>query len=287
MKKNGIIAASVGGLAVAAGIGWFVVNRNNPVVAQVGDYKIHQADVNYRDAVALIQNPNLQKSMGREQLVRGYTRAQVLKSLGMPITSAMLATEEARMAKAVKPGSFLEKVTAAFGKDTGAYRRVYLTPLLAERMLYQDYFMKVAPPQVEAKKKADAFLKEVRKEPDSFHAAATKSGFSVIKLALTKAGGVHWESDKKPDARNPSAAPAVRPPNPGEGNYWYKVLLGKLSEGGIHDGLVERGDSWLVVRLVSRDEKEEKATVEAAKVPKARFDEWLQPEIAKVQVKLY
>lgn len=293
-KKRITIAAAVGVPLLMAVI-WFSVSRkpgasSGPVVAQVGDFALTESDVAFRDEVAKVQK-SIDGPSGRDQLLKSYARIQLLKEYGMTVTETMIQEEEQKLRRSALPGSYLSKVFAIFGDNHEALRRVYLIPLIGDRMLYQDYFVKKSPDQLEAKKKAEAFLAAYRKEPESGSALAASKGLKLEKVSVTRSGGLRWEGvDSKPKPKlkaNPAVIVSKTPPpkESPEGVHWFVAVLPIMKEGDVRSDLVEFGDFWLAVRLLSHTKKgEETYHLEAVKLPKVRYREWVQKEVAKVSV---
>lgn len=248
---------------------------------KVGDYVLTQKDLEYSNKVAAVDSPDKSPMNGRDRLVRGYSSAQILKDLKMEVTPQMTKAEEDRLTRLAQPGTFIGKIKAIFGEDTEHFRRVYVFPGVAEKRLYQEYYLKKNPSLVEARKRAERFLTDFRKAPKGLEKLAKAHGLKVETLIVSRAAGLEWE---KPIGQEESIKSANAPltgksftPNPKPtfaGDFWYQRFAG-LKEGQIYTSLVEHTDSWLVVRLLRREPKlAGSMRMEAVKLPKTNYPDW-------------
>ncbi len=271
-------------LVVLGGAGiWYFAVATNPVVAHVGDVPVYKKEIDYRQAVSKLQDAKTGPNAGREHLVRDLITVEIAKRTGYPVTDVLLANEEARLARVVKPGSFLASIQAVFGSDKASFRKVYLAPQIAERRLRQEYFPVKSPEQSEAKRKAEAFLDALTKNPKGSKDLAKALGVAWEPMTVSQESGVIW--GPAPEAKEPpnrSVATERRRRN-GLAEFWLRRVADD-KPGSIHPSLEEWGGFWLAVRVLSVDKKRGVTRLEAVKFPQANYLDWIKSESAKVTV---
>ncbi len=290
-KKHILIAAGSAAVVLVIGTIFFVRNQ---AVAKAGDYFIYRKDVSNQKKIFDLQFEGAQAPDPKQSLIQTYTRAQVLKDNGFPITDEIMKTEEQLISRATKPGSPFEKVVRLFKNDPEGYRRTFLMPIVTERVLSREIFQK-APELEEAKKKAAEFAAAYRKNPKNVKSLAEAAKGKIDYGTLTKKEGLLWDGDAD---RRKKAAPMPKIPSPfaqipekifeKEWNWWTKQTLGGLKEGEVRPQPVEFGQTWLCVKLISHKTKpEEVYRLEAVKLPKANPYEWYAAQAKKVKVEIY
>jgi hypothetical protein len=125
----------------------------NPVVAKAGRFEIHQKDIDYKEKVIHYYYPNHEPGNALPQLVNSYTNAQILENNGYRIDEKLLEAEEERIDKNTKDPISLKEIKAIFGSDVASYRRVYILPTLADRLVYSDLFPRIQKDDIGPRKK--------------------------------------------------------------------------------------------------------------------------------------
>jgi hypothetical protein len=290
MKRARLAFAAIGLIALTAGIIWVSSGVSDPAVARVGDFTLRRRDVEYRNRI-LANHPELSDTLGRDQLIRGYRRAQVLQGLGLTVPDWMVDREEEQLRKQARPGNQYEKLLIIFGDDRDALRRVYLFPKVAERILYEDYFLNTEPNRVRAKRRAETFLETVLRQPPLLATLAAKQNLGVYRLSVTRQE-LRWEEPVKkssfigPEVRSPSAVTSKNLVL-GDADFWLNRVLAGMKEGEVKSTLVEYQDFWLVLRLLDHDEQNEIYRLDVVRFSKPNFQKWLDPLLAKVPLQIF
>jgi hypothetical protein len=267
-------------LVLAAAI--FCWKSCNPVVAKVGNYSLTKRDVDLRTKIIQLHNGKLTRQNALEQLVASYTRAQILENMGAPISSQTILDEEKRL-----DSQSVSSIRGLFGSDIESYRRLYVLPMLAERALYQGYFLKKSSIQLEARAKAEAFLQAFRKEPRQAKKLAEQHGLELSRLTVSRRSGLTWEQGRKLAG---SAVPATATGGQGaspEGEFWVRRVVSGLKPGEVRNSLQEYGTYWLAVRLLGpAPDAKETYRLEVVRIPQADFSAWYREQAAHVKVQL-
>lgn len=186
-------------LVTTAFVAMFVHLRfGNHLIAQVGNFKIYKLDVKKQNQVTHLFYPNAAKDIGLSQLTKSFTHADILKNNGVEITELMLRKEERRIDDNTRSPQTLQKLKGIFKDDDEAYRRVFILPLLADRMIHS-FFMNNPRIQESSRKKAEEFIEVLRLGPQngaaliSIDKLAKKSDYTVKTVLVSYAEGIEWE----------------------------------------------------------------------------------------------
>ncbi|MCM2277960.1 MAG: SurA N-terminal domain-containing protein [Oligoflexia bacterium] len=128
----------------------------NPVLATVAGEPITRRDVERREAVNRIYYPEYSKDLKNtslQQLVNARVLQEILESHGRPVTDELLRQEALRIDRDTRKPDLLAQVKAVFGADEPAYLRNYVLPVIVERLIYYEFFLK--DPRIDAKTRAN------------------------------------------------------------------------------------------------------------------------------------
>ncbi len=266
------------------------------LAAVVGDYKISVQDAALRDKVIQIYYPQQAEKYGLKQLVASYTYAQILKNYGKEITEDVVAGEAERIEKNTRAPEVLARIKAVFKDDEAAYRRVFILPTFADRVIYFDFFLKTPEFHAESKAKAASFARVAAAAPEKFASEAGKLGLSPAKLLVSLAHGLEWDYDKTRSAPPTSDAPAEvqkrlqEQSDTGvsqEGQTWMNDVIKPLKKGEVSLAPVERQEHWLVVRYLGPSKTMPGAQeLESVSFPKADYEAWLNGERDKISIQM-
>ena len=282
----------------------------NGSAAQVGDFIITRADVQYRDRLIELYyphyaaNPRMKKKdrmdPGLEQLVEAMTAAQILKNGGRPVTPGILDQEEKRIDQQSLMPDLLGRVKAIFGADHEAYRRDYVLPTYAQRVIYYDYFLHDPLIQGRSLARAQAFLEKClskKLSPALFRHQAKHAGFVASRFRISPATGLEWESpagtEKLPDTA-PASPEESRIKNElktrqniqqsQEARRWIEQVINTLSLGGVYPKVVDDMEQWEIVQYIGKDKKTGVFHLQAVIIPKENYAKWLEDEKRKIKV---
>ncbi len=292
LKQNRTVWIGAGCAVLVGVIVWFAVGRTPKLTTTLGELAVTPKDVEARLIVLRTQNPGATAAQAKEQMVRTFAKLELLKKFGMPLTEQNINQERERLIATAPQNSHLAKSIQLLGKDTVELRRGLVLPALADRILQYEYFLKKSPEQDYARKKAEAFLADYRKNPKTALPRALSLQFTVQTGTVTPTEVV-WDASRTlpPTVAGPEPKPdpaKTAKPNPAEAKFWAR-LLSKMKEGEVSDALRPYVDQWVIVRLISRTTKKDGDTcrIEVIKAPQAKYDSWARAQTEKISVKVY
>ena len=169
--------------------------------------------------------------------------------------------------------------------DAVFLRRAYLDTCVrvvyAERVAYNDVFLKDPAIHAAQKEQADAFLAAARKEPGAFGAIATKMGLAAETLTLSPDRGIRRADAKEPKPPGRSPAPG------GEETAQAARMIAALSgvrPGEVAPAALEWPEAFQAIRLVRRDGAA--CRIESVSFPKRTFDDWFWAAASKIPVRI-
>ena len=197
MKRNkSIILSLIIIIVLMTGAAVYKVWLYNPVIAKVGNFEITKQDADQRDQVVRSNYPESEKGLGLEQLIRGATSAEILKSHGFDVSDKLVREDQIRIEQNTRARANLEKIKAIFKGDMDAYRRVFIFPDLADRVLYS-YFTESQVMQAESKNRAQKIIPEAQAAKNLKEFAAVllqvlgnqlKDSYQVFLMSLRSSG---------------------------------------------------------------------------------------------------
>lgn len=282
---------------------YFVFFFRTPI-AKVGDWKIYQADSEYRDRIILLDFPNEKRSMGLYQLMKSAMNLAILKNNGVVIQKPQIEREEERINKSTKNPEQLAKIKAIFGKDTEAYRRDFVLPALVDHMIYYDFFLTDEKVQAESLKPVLSFIQEAAAHPERFSDLAATKNLEVHQLIVSLKKGLIWIQKKKPLDRHQGEPVQSSLENQEifariqadlkkrseesineEAQKWIDQIIRPLKVGDVASAPISREESWLALKLAKKISND---TYELLVIsfPKVNFNQWYEAEKAKVEVEV-
>jgi len=273
-------------------------NNGNRLVAEIGEYKVHERDVVFRDGVIRVYYPQETRSMGLLQLRRAFSYATILKNNGRPITEAIVQGEQERIDKETLAPVMLQKIRAIFGSDAAAYRKDFVLPMYVERVIYYDFFLNDPRAQSGSIAQARNFLKDAAAEPGRFADLAKAWSKTTTGLTISRDGGLQWDRPKEaetagapptqgvPAGIQQKLAERARERGADDGSKWIDEVISRLKPGQVYGKLIDMGEHWVVARYVG-PVKGGAHRIAAVLFPKADFNRWLESEEKKVKVVTY
>lgn len=278
-------------VVLATCLSFFACTRSK-VVAKIGDREISSRDVEYRDKVIRFYYPQETRSLGLKQLTEAYIGAQILANYGRPITEKVLDDEVARIDKNTKMPAALEEVKAIFGKDTEAYRKIYVLPVYVNRVIRFELFSGDKRIQGESLRRAKEFVS--RALAGNFRKEGEASGGKFVEFEVSR-DEITWKGE---------GASVKPPPGPGdlpgklledrkaaeaaEASLWVDQIVKTLKPGSVYSDVIDKGEKWLAVRYVKPVKgKKDRYALEGVFFPKENYSAWLEKERAKVTVQSF
>jgi hypothetical protein len=267
------------------------------VIAQVGQFTITRQDVARRDAIHRLYFPWDERKLGLEELVHAYTAAQILINNGYPITPPVIEAEERRIQQTTLMPEMLTRIKSLFQGNQDGYRRVYVLPTLAERVIYYDFFLHDPKAQAESLRKAESFLAKAKKDSPHFRELAREAGLTVSSFTVSLSEGMRWPNRKQDPNGKVAARSAGMPAKVAEAlkndktqaqkdaKRWIKEVIAPLQEGQVYGKPVDFGEQWLVIRLFGpTPHTEDSYELECISIPKDPYEAWLESESKKVRI---
>jgi len=250
----------------------------NPTLVEVGSEKISKKDVEMRLKAMAVFNPQQSQQMALEQLVRSYTLSEVLKKKGLSSLDASVEQEAKRIIESSKSNTKMAQVRDVFGRDEKMFRKVFVMPMLADRLAYMEGYLKDDEFHKAQKQKAEQFLAEAQKSPSGFEALAKKNGFILKRGIIGSEKGLVWESNQKEASSNLPGGPFIA-------QQWKKLILDSTAPGKVASTMIEQGNMWFVLKNIGPSSKE-RGAIEIAAVVIARepFNTWLVKNSALVTI---
>jgi hypothetical protein len=261
---------------------WFFEGRH--IVMKVGDFRIYDKDVEYRNKVIKMNYPDEKQDFGLFQLQKSYTNYQILRNYKYTPIEKRLETEAARIDQKTKNPDMLKKIKEIFGKDIAAYQRVFVVPAAVDEDIYYNFFNQQTSFQNESQKRAEDILKKLKETQEPFKQLAEKEQLPYRILQIDRMVGVdpvdletlkvverfHEKEKNKKEDRYAS--------------YWIDTVLKNVKVGEVASDIVSIEESWLVPRLHKMVNKNV-YLVEIIEVPKKTFSHFIEEESKKVPIK--
>lgn len=278
----------LGGALLLTSAGVYASFFKDPVLAQVGSTKIYLSDAQYRDQMIRLSFPEEKRSMGLYQLIQSAYNFEVLKNNSAEIQDPQLDLEEARINNNSKNPEQLKKIKSIFGEDLKAYRRAFLRPTLADRMIYYDFFLTNPELHKDSAVKAREIIQLAKTHEKDLKQIASERRLPYQKLKISLKGGVIPDGQKIFRGKGGRSMAEPGHGDEEEATQWYEMVLKDLPAGAVAPAPVDRGEAWMVVRCLTKTSLPNfEAKVETITVPKMDFHEWFEKEKAKISVEIY
>lgn len=285
-------------LILGAGIYFFLFT--NRTLMQVGDYTIKSNDTKFKDKINNIFYPNNKESYGLSQLEKSFVYAQILKNNGLEITESMIRQEEMRINQNTKDPERLKEIQKLFGDDIESYRKVFILPTLAERVLYYDYFSNNPKAQEKSIAKANAVLTEIKNGKKNFKAVAQEMSLGYQVFTASKNDGIIYlnqpetyeqDSGIKDISKKQQVPLNIQKQLDEErklqtielAKFWIDKIAPSVKPGQIVEPPINFGETWIIARYSKRINSNTHQ-FETISIPKDNFDEWLRAEKEKIKI---
>ena len=246
-------------------------------IARVGEIPITENDLSLRAKVSEIYYPGSGKRhVALAQLLKGYLSFQVLKSMDQPADEAILKKEARRIDETTQAPEVLRKIKEVYGRDTRSYQDTFIRVVYAERVLYNDIFLKSEEIHKEQRAKAESILQEVLRSPHKFVIIAKGKG-DVVKLRLSPSKGIQREGGKQGRAESPTEANLDQ----------AKRLIEALSQvkpGGVCPRVIDWLEGYQVIRFLGKEKNV--YLIESVGIPKRDYEGWFWEKAIQIPVKI-
>ena len=250
--------------------------------ARVGEIRIAEKDLSQRARVSEVQFPGSGKRyVALAQLVKGYLSLAVLQSLNVPTGEAAIEAEARRIDANTRAPQVLKNIKDVYGSDRRGYLNTYVRVVYAERVLYNEVFLKDRAINVAQRKKAEEFLAAAGKNPSGFGTIAKEMGFAPVAMTLSREKGIR---------RGDVAEQVMQGPSPNAGAAGVEQATRMISAlSGVKPGEVaptalEWQEGYQAIRLARKEGTAYR--VASVFVPKRNFEDWFWEKASKVPVKI-
>ncbi len=266
-------------LIAAATIAAFSSCTRNKILAEVGSLPITKADVDLRLKAMTVFSPQQSETIALEQLIRSYTIAEVLKKKGLSELDKKIDAEAKRIDESAKANPKMAEVRKVFGRDNSAFKKIFVLPMMADRLAYTEGYLKDEDFHKPQREKGENFLAEVQKSGGSFEEIAKKYGFLSKRGIIDPVKGLVWDADK-------SSAVGNLPSGPFIAQQWKKVALDATAPGKVTGKLIDQGNFWVALKNSSTAAKNKGSTqITAVIIHRDPFSAWLEKNRTAITVK--
>ena len=251
----------------------------NKTLAEVGSLNITKNDVDLRMKAMAVFAPQQNESIALEQLIRSFTIAEVLKKKGLKDLDKEIDAEAKRIEDSAKGNPKMAEVKKTFGRDEASFKKIFVLPMLADRLAYTEGYLKDEDFHKAQKEKANQFLAEMQKSSGSFEETAKKYGFLYKKGSVDPVKGLVWDADKNSGNVNLPSGPFIA-------QQWKKAALDNTASGKVASSLIDQGNFWVALKnngLASKDKGH--MQIAAVAIFREPFGAWLEKNRSAVTVK--
>jgi hypothetical protein len=235
--------------------------------------------------------------------MKAMVSAQILANNGVAMDDEALKKEQARIDKETGLPEFLARIKAVFKGDMAAYRKVYVLPVYAGRMIYFDFFLHNKAIHAESERAAQDFINKVKSDPKSFDKLMKELNLKSSFFTISAYDGFDYEmpGDKDPRRAGPKGMKIITPEKNAalkarfeadqkrqqsdEAVRWINEVIKPLKPGDVYNKVIDRSESWQVVRYIGpvKGEKD-KYKLEGIHFPKADYGKWTEEQMKKVEI---
>lgn len=243
-------------------------------VAQVGSVTVTGRDIFHRVRAMKAIDPALDERSATEQLIQGFTFYEILKGkLGEQLESAI--EQEVKTLEAT-PNPNWTQAKKSFGSDSEALRKVLLVPLVSDKLIYTEGYLKDAEYHKKERTEAESTLAQAKRDPGRLKELAAQRRHFFFEGILDDAKGLSWKNPEKAMAQQLKDGLLIA-------QTWNRSFFKELKEGQVASQLIDEGGQWLVIRK-GPFQKPGAYKIEVVAIAKKPFLKWLEENRSKVSV---
>lgn len=270
------------------------VKESKPVL-EVGQFQFTSDDVARRKKVLQYYYPNEANINAAADLARYYSKLQVALDMGFGQLRERVIAEEKRIDSTTLDPQGLARMKRIFDNDAEAYRRLYIVPILAPKIV-TELAQRDRQLQAKSRAKIEAFLKDAEAAPRRFTELAKRHGLVRRALRVSEANGVRFDEAPLPDDGRGLANEDVSPVlterwregqakmEKAEAQKWVREIAVTLKPGSVSAKLMDKGDRWVAIKLLGTDKKSGDLLFECAEVTKDAVEPWIEEQTKKVKI---
>ncbi len=260
----------------------FLVSGCARDAARVGDLRIAKRDLARRATVSELQFPGSgTRHVALAQLVKGYLALAVLQSLDVPTGDAAIEAEARRIDADTRAPEVLKRIKDVYGSDRRGYLDSYVRVVFAERVVYNEVFLKDRAIHAAQRNRAEAFLATARKNPRAFAAIAKQTGLAAVTMTVSREKGIRRVDVKEPET--PGSSPAAHGAEVEQAGRMIAALSG-VKPGEVAPTALEWPEGFQVIRLLRREGTA--CRIDSVSVPKRDFDDWFWERASNIPVRI-
>lgn len=247
------------------------------VVAVVGETKLTQKDVNARLKFMQSMNPNMTEDMALNQLIQSYTMYEALKLKKVSLNDDDIKKEWEMRKKMMGNDPKRAEVFKEAEKDEESFKRAMVIPMMAERYMMGEGYIKDEEFHKAEKEKAQKAFDSVKAGSGKFEEAVTKEGGVAMSGVIDEKTGLKWKEEKK-------LPPGVMFQGPGMGMMFRKKYLERTPAGSLYPELIDERMAYLILFHEKGSNPKGNMMVKVGIFPKKPFGEWMREQQSKVKV---
>jgi len=245
---------------------------------EVGDIGINNKDVSLRKKVSEVYYPDSGKDyVALAQLINGYLSEDVLKSLGHKVDNAIFEAEAKRIDENTNAPETLKKIKNVYGSNRRAYIKTFIRIVYAERVLYNEVFLRSKDIHKEQYLKAEELHRKSISYPNAFLTISKDIGFKIRRLKISvKEGIIPYEKS------------GLKRAHTAVGIERAEKLINAVSmirEGDVYPDIIEWPEGYQVIRYIKKEK--EYYIIDSVSIPKRGYDDWFWEKAGKVPVRIY
>lgn len=245
---------------------------------EVGDIGINNKDLSLRKRVSAVYYPDSGKDyVALAQLINGYLSEEVLKSLGYKVDNEIFEAEAKRIDENTNAPETLKKIKNVYGSYRGAYIKTFIRIVYAERVLYNEVFLRSNDIHKEQYLMAKELHRKSILSPNSFLSISKDMGFNTRRLKISiKEGIMPYERSGLKQAHTAVGIErAERLIN----------AVSKIRQGDVSPDIIEWPEGYQVIRYIKKEK--EYYIIDSVSIPKRGYDDWFWEKAGKIPVRIY
>jgi hypothetical protein len=251
------------------------------VLAEVGTTKITDKEVRLARKALEPLMPNIpDEAAVLDRMVKGQAIVELLKLKGIANLEEALQQEMARFEGNAEAGKQFEKVKKKLGNDPEKLKKLVLVPMVADRLAFQEGYLKDDEFNRNQIDKAEEFLKAVQKNPKSFSEIARRENLPLTSGKWIKGKGLILDNPLLGSFTSNTYASAQR-----EAERQGIMSLDKLEAGQILDHVVDNKSGLWIIKSGGPLESKNGIKIEAVVVKREPFGLWMQKNARAVAIK--
>jgi hypothetical protein len=250
-------------------------------LAEVGTTKITDKEVRLaRKALEPLMQNVPDEAAVLDRMIKGQVIVELLKIKGIANLEEAFQQEMARFEGNAEAGKQFESAKKKVGNDPERLKKLVLIPMAADRLAFQEGYLKDDEFNRNKIDKAETFLKAVQKNPQNFSEIARKENLPLTSGKWIKGKGLILDNPILGSFTSNTYASAQR-----EAERQGIMSLDKLAAGQILDHVVDNKSGLWIIKSRGALESKNGIKIEAVVVKREPFGLWMQKNARIVSVK--